>query len=262
MLHFTESESPATTVRPNVSDHDPSEERGEEDADAEVGSAGSVDVVEIDTDQQDTRGIGHLGKSSAVSWQHRTEEIASKDPASSNSSSSPAPIINSYHTEDDDMEFLDMTSIAAYEWPSPQLAGNLVQAYFDQVHNIHPILDKAEFLHKFQTFQRGSSSLSLDDMIWLMSLNCVMALAAFHGQLMSDSRLGQPNDHLLYCARASLICSQQEILLNDARVGSTSALGLLALYYLATSRINRYETQENEVPTNVKQSLDNLRRGN
>jgi hypothetical protein len=53
---------------------------GEENADAEVGSPGSLDVINEDTNRDEhTRAAGFMGKSSAVTWVQRAKMVATHD---------------------------------------------------------------------------------------------------------------------------------------------------------------------------------------
>lgn len=227
-------------MRHQSSEIDDNGDSGEQDADADVGSTGSLDVVTLDTDRSETRGIGHLGKSSAVAWQHRTEEAVSLDPTFLEKQ--PAVTISSYHAEDADMEYFDTSAVNMYAWPSPQLAGLLVESYFKHIHDIFPILNKKEFLSRYHNFPRNSGHLLTEDIIWLGILNAVFAIASTHGRLMATPNLGNTNEHRLYCARATMIFSNQELFLQDSRVATASGLGLLALYYLSNNRLNRYSS--------------------
>lgn len=229
-------------MRQPSSEPDEIADSGEQDADADVGSTGSLDVVALDTDRNETRGIGHLGKSSAVAWQHRTEEAISLDPSflGEGDNGKNAITMSSYHTEDADLEYFDTSTVNMYAWPSAQLAGALVESYFAYIHDIFPILNKKEFLSKYRTFPRHSGHMQKEDIIWLGILNTVFAISSTHGRLMATPDLGNTNEHRLYCARATLIFSNQEIYLQDSRLSATCAMGLLSLYYLANNRINRY----------------------
>lgn len=232
-------------MRQPSSEPDENADSGEQDADADVGSTGSLDVVALDTDRNETRGIGHLGKSSAVAWQHRTEEAIGLDPnfLGEGDQLKDTITMSSYHTEDADLEYFDTSTVNMYAWPSAQLAGELVESYFTYIHDIFPILNKKHFLSRFHTFPRNSGQLSKEDFIWLGILNIVFAISSTHGRLMATPNLGNPSDHRLYCARATLIFSNQELYLQDSRVSSTCGLGLLSLYYLANNRLNRYVFQ-------------------
>jgi hypothetical protein len=232
--------SPSSSTRPPFSEQDDHDEGGEDDAGAEVGSIGSLDETAVDTDRPETRGIGHLGKASAADWQHRTEEIASKEINDrGNHRMLQPPIVSSYHTEDADIDMFDISHVDPYALPDAQLSGNLVLSYFEQVHTIFPILDKAEFLRKYHSFDRDTSRLSPEGVAWLTSLNIVFAISAYRGRLTKSRQSEDVKVHLVYCARATSLCAQQDIMLRDADLSAVEILGLLSLYFMATNRVNK-----------------------
>lgn len=196
----------------------------------------------MDTDRDDTRATGLVGKSSAVAWAKRTAEECGpgrSNPAALGKRDIPfAPA--SYHTEDADFEESEVSNVDMFEWPDPRVADALVRSYFDHVHKAFPIVDKAAFTLKYTHFRPGSSDLSPEDLIWLGTLNTVFAISAVFAHLTKSPTRGHHNDHLLYVARAKLLCLDQGILYRDARVSTVCALGLLCLYYVSTCRLNRY----------------------
>jgi hypothetical protein len=215
---------------------------GEDEADAEVGSTGSLDVVNVDTDRDDTRATGHMGKSSAVAWAKRTADECQNE---SNQDSAVAKqdagfSLASYLTEDADLEPVETNIINPFDWPDPKVADGLVQSYFDNVHLAFPILDKANFMITYNNFVRGSANISSDDIVWLGTLNALFAITSFHANLTKNDRLrGRYTDHMIYCERAKILCMDRGLLYQDARVSTTRALGLMCLYYLSTCRLNR-----------------------
>ncbi|TVY13346.1 putative transcriptional regulatory protein [Lachnellula arida] len=215
-----------------------SEDSEEEYDEREVGSTGSIDAVNVDTDRDDTRAMGLVGKSSAVAWAKRTAEECR--PGSNNPSAFGKPLApTSYHTEDADFEESEVSNVDMFEWPDPRVADALVRSYFDNVHKAFPIVDKAAFTLKYTHFRPGSSDLSPEDLIWLGTLNAVFAISAVFAHLTKSPSRGHHNDHLLFVARAKLLCMDQGILYRDPRVSTVCGLGLLCLYYVSTCRLNR-----------------------
>ncbi|KAH7317930.1 fungal-specific transcription factor domain-containing protein [Rhexocercosporidium sp. MPI-PUGE-AT-0058] len=214
---------------------------GNEDLDMEVGSTGSLDVTNMNTDRDDTRAIGHMGKSSSVAWAKRTADACQPptEAASISGKSQPALVMGSYHTEDADVEFFDTSNINCFDWPEPEVADALVQSYFDTVHPALPIVDKINFMSQYNQFDRTSVNLSIEDVIWLGTLNTIFAISAVHAHLTRSRIRGHYCDHLIYLARAKTLCLDQGLLYEDARVHTTSALGLLCLYFVSTCRLNR-----------------------
>lgn len=214
-----------------------------EDDGTQVGSTGSIDALDVDTDRDDTRGTGLLGKSSAVAWAKRTAEECgpSNNRASSSGSRNNQFTINSYHTEDADIEDNDMSNIDMFEWPDARLAAALVRSYFDYVHATFPIVDKAAFFLKYTNFSAGSRVFSQEDLIWLSSLNTIFAISTVFSHLSKSQSRANPHDHLIFEARAKMLCLDQGVLYRDARISTVRALGLLCLYYVSTCRLNRYQ---------------------
>lgn len=213
---------------------------GEEEVDAEVGSTGSLDAINVDTDRDETRATGHMGKSSAVAWAKRTAEACQQDDIVGKPPTD--FILATYHTEDADIEEFDMSNLNPYEWPDPKLADGLVQSYFDQVHGLFPILDKTNFMYQYNNFKRGSKEITASERIWLATLNAILALMALHAYFTKSEFRGHYRDHLIYCARAKVLCGEQGLLYQDARISTVRTLGLLSLYFVAAGRLNRYVT--------------------
>lgn len=208
----------------------------------EVGSTGSLDVINVNTDRDDTRATGHMGKSSSVAWAKRTA-----DECQPNTNTPPAIgkhqtgfVLASYHTEDADVEFFDTSNVNCFDWPDSELADALVASYFERVHKAFPIVNKLDFMYRYNRFVRGSVDLSVEDVIWLGALNMIFAISAVYAHLTKSPNRGHYGDHLIYLARAKILCLDQGLLYEDARVLTTSALGLLCLYFITTCRLNRY----------------------
>jgi hypothetical protein len=195
----------------------------------------------VDTDRDETRATGHLGKASAVAWAKRTAQEC--DSKTRNGSTLGAYetgyALASYHTEDADVEFVDLSSVNAFDWPDYETANDLVGLYFDNVHSILPLLDRQIFLTKYENFLRGTSNLSTEDFVWLGSLNIVFAVSAVYGQLSKRYGPHYHQQHLVYLKRAQMLCLNQTLLFEDARVSTCRLLGLLSLYFVSTCRLNR-----------------------
>jgi hypothetical protein len=200
-----------------------------------------LDVVNVDTDLDDTRETGHIGKSSAVAWAKRTAEECNQ------STEEPTTIGRrdtgftqaSYHTEDADIEPFDDSNVHPYDWPDPKLADNMIQSYFDHIHNTLPIVDKAAFMSKYDELIRRPDQLPSEDPVWLAKINIVFAISSVYFDLTKSPNQVNYQDHLVYCARAKKLFLDQGLLYQDARILTTCALGLLSLYFVTTCRLNR-----------------------
>lgn len=204
-----------------------------------MGSTTSLDVVNVDTDRDDTRATGHLGKASAVAWAKRTAQECGSKNESSFGSYKTGYALASYHTEDADVEFVDLTSVNAFDWPEYGTANDLVRLYFDNVHSVLPLLDRQSFFVKYENFVRGTANISTEDSMWLGSLNIVFAIGAIYGQLSKRYGPHYHQQHLVYLKRAQILCLDQSLLFDDARVSTCRTLGLLCLYFISTCRLNR-----------------------
>jgi hypothetical protein len=206
-----------------------------------MGSTGSLDVINVDIDRDDARATGHIGKSSSVAWAKRTAEECSQTihQETAVGRHDLGFTLASYHTEDADVEYVDTSNVDPYGWPDPKHADRLVGSYFEHVHNTLPIIEKVSFMTKYDNFIKGSSNLALEDSIWLATVNIVFAISSVYFDLCKDPDRGSHQDHLIYCARAKMLCLDQGVLYQDARISTTSALGLLSLYFITTNRLNR-----------------------
>lgn len=193
-------------------------------------------------DRDDTRATGHMGKASAVSWaQHTSEECRRTDPQEHTGGRFDTGLaLSSYHVEDADVEYVDTSNVNPCDWPEYDLANTLLQLYFDHAHTTFPILDRADFMAKYESFSRGSSDLDQAEVIWLGTLNAIFAISAVYGDLVNCEGQGHVDDHLIYCARAKMLCMDQDLLFQDARVSMTCFLGLMTLYYVSLCKLNRW----------------------
>jgi hypothetical protein len=183
-----------------------------------------------------------MGKASAVSWAKRTTEECRRsslqDPAVGRRDSGFA--FSSYHVEDADVEYVDTSNVDPYDWPNYNLADTLVGLYFEHVHDAFPVLDRASFMARYRSFIRGSTELASSETIWLGTLNMVFAISAVYADLTNCEDQGHVDDHLIYCARATILCIDQGFLLQDARLSTVRLLGLLSLYYISNCKLNRW----------------------
>ncbi|KAH8651819.1 fungal-specific transcription factor domain-containing protein [Tricladium varicosporioides] len=218
---------------------EPQDEEWAEDED-DKGSTCSLDVANIDADRDETRPTGHMGKSSSVIWAQRTaEECRQSNQEPSFGLQSLDYIPPSYHTEDLDMETIDLDKILVFELPEPLLAQDLLDAYFTQVHPVFPVLDWENFLSWYRSFKTSRESLRLDNSNRLAILNIIFAIMTYYANLTDAPYKGHHNDHLVYAARAKKLYMDERILYEDSKISTISALGLLCLYFMATCRLNR-----------------------
>lgn len=218
---------------------------GEENADAEVGSLRSLDVINEDTNRdKHTRAAGFMGKSSAVTWVQRAKKAATHDLEDERrvrrSTGTPANssfIDSTYHAEPGDILTVQTEEVNALEWPPPAVARALVDSYFDKVHVSFPILSRTDFYRKFETFPKDQ--ISTEDQCWLALANMVFAIGAKFAHLTNADSRGDDRDHLVYYARARALGMDQRTLNQDPELQHTVCLGVLGLYLLTTDQLNR-----------------------
>ena len=207
-----------------------------------MSSKGAFSMGYSDSDREDVRPTGHMGGPSAVAWAKAAAEESgntiSHEP--SIALQVPTPDIPSYHTEDADFSYnVNEDSLNIFEWPDLQLAHELVNNYFQHVHNAFPILDKMSFEAWYIHAKPSGAPLNADETIWLGTLNLIFAIAAYHAHLTDAEYRGSHYDHLVYYARAKKLCMDQRLLYQDAQLSTVGAMGLQCLYNLATCNLNR-----------------------
>lgn len=214
-----------------------------DDDNSEVGSTESIDVINVDTDRDDTRPTGHMGKSSSVAWAKRTAEAYlqghhQEDSPAAQPRDEMGYALASYHTEDADLEDVDTSNVDPYEWPNAHVAESLLHEYFNHVHSALPLINKHAFLAKFMSFEKGSRNLSSEDAVFLANLNTMFAISSVYLQLTGSDREHYA-DHYIYLARAKMLCLDQGLLYQDARISTTCVLGLMCMYFLCVCKLNR-----------------------
>ncbi|KAF4627281.1 hypothetical protein G7Y89_g10875 [Cudoniella acicularis] len=219
VLSMTHPESreidfPNPTQGGHSEEPDDLQDRDEQDDVEDRGSTGSHDVIDVDIDRDEARPTGHMGKSSSVAWAKRTAEECRYTDGQEPSAGIQYPdlVPPSYHAEDADFEYLDVSNINMYERPESKLAEALLQSYFDHVHPVFPILEKESFKFKYNNFRQGSSDASPEDLIWLGTLNIIFAIMSYYAQLVASPHHGLYHDHLIYCARAKMLCMDQRMM--------------------------------------------------
>ena len=219
------------------------------DADGDVGSTGSLDATNIDTNQSDeTRADGFIGKSSSVNWLRR----AKNETVSEKSGLHPDVIkglatektlsISNYMTNNTDQGGIEDMLVNPYEMPPSDVADKLVDSYFENVHTARPFFLVTDFMEAFKTFPRDQSvTLSSKDETWLCLINLVFAIGARLAHLTNADYQGDERDDLLYFARARRLgLDDEHILYKDSELQKTTCLGLLVIYLMASNQLNRY----------------------
>ncbi|RDW64228.1 hypothetical protein BP5796_10730 [Coleophoma crateriformis] len=214
---------------------------GSGDEQAEIGSTESLDLIDTDVDKDDTRQTGHLGKSTAVVWAKRSAQIASayRGQDCGLGGQEGSNTMASYHTEDADIEPIDLSGVQPLEWPEDAVANSLLEIYWTNVHDIFPILNKALFQKTYREFPRASRALSEDQRMWLAMLNSIWAISCVFARLNRQQYPGHYDDHTIYIARAKAISKESDLVYGDPRISMVQFLAMMSLYYLTTDRLNK-----------------------
>lgn len=209
-----------------------------------------MDVINEDTNHDEhTRAAGFMGKSSAVSWAMTAKKQLAKDTQNGVPQDGSGTNIGeednrftsaTYHAEAADFPMVEIESVNALEWPTPNVAKALVESYFANVHPAFPILSKKDFMATYNSFPRGPiPQLSSEQQGWLSLLNIVFAIGAKLAHLRKDKYRGDDRDHLLYYYRAQKLGMDRRTLHKDTELQHTTCLGVLGLYLVVTDQLNR-----------------------
>lgn len=221
---------------------------GEKDANGDVGSTGSLDATNIDTNRNDdTRAEGFMGKSSSINWLRRAknETVDEKGEVRPDTMAGLAGertlSVSNYLTNNTDQGGIEDLPVNPYEFPPRNVAHALVDSYFETVHPACPFFLKCDFLEAFNSFPREHNAiLASKDEAWLSLINLVFAIGARLAHLTNANHQGDERDDLLYFARARRLgLDDDHILYRDADLQAISCLGLLVVYLMASNQLNR-----------------------
>lgn len=212
------------------------------DATGDVGSTGSLDALDVDTNHDsESRAIGFLGKSSSARWIQRAErEVRDEGDDDERTETNIPPI---YHTGDPDF-FVPAGRGShegwKYEMPTLETATKLVDCYFVHVHPDFPIFYKDDFMRKFHYYLENSANSSSEvDRIALCQINCVFAISCTVSHLLAPEYDGDHGDHLVYYYRARDLGLEQQPNDAEASLEYICSLGLLGLYLVSNFYIKR-----------------------
>jgi hypothetical protein len=219
--------------------------QGEENANAEVGSLGSLDVINEDTNRDEyARVAGFMGNSFAVTCAQRPKTAVTHDlederhvRRSTGTAANESFTDSTYHAKPGDLLTIQAEEVNPLEWPPPAVARALVDSYFEKVHVPFPILSRNDFYRKFEAFPKDQ--ITTDDQCWLAVANMVFAIGAKFAYLTDADFRGDDRDHLVYYARARALGIDQRTLNQDPELQHIACLGVLGLYLLATDQLNR-----------------------
>ncbi len=235
----------------------------ESDVSATVGSTGALDrTLEDFAANEKTRSTGFMGKNSEITWMQRLRQenefgsspsafgpesnVANGGPPNlehnGSSGSQPPPADSeeafsvqeaSYHLDDHILPSLD--SVEAYDWPLPEMANHLFEAYIARVHPTFPIIGKTTFTAQYRRFMNGD----MPGRKWLAILNLIFAIGARYSHMVRAEWRADERDHEIYFTRARILGMNAESIFQHPDLQQIQVSGLMAFYLLCTSQINR-----------------------
>ena len=144
------------------------------------------------------------------------------------------------NTEDADMSIVG-EQIYPLELPIRTTADDLVEAYFTTVHPSFPVLDRADFMSKYEDVISSTDPAVYRDRMFIASLQLVFGIGAVHAHLVNAEWAGDDRDHVLYIACARMLAVDSGVLNDLCYLDQVRVFALGALYLLATDQINRYK---------------------
>ncbi|KPI44660.1 putative transcriptional regulatory protein [Cyphellophora attinorum] len=231
---------------------DGEESGAESEASGDAGSTGALDRTDEDFTREEARRTGFMGKNSEITWLQRLKyENQAGDEAQSlfgskkNPGDDSAPLQEtetgykvgdtSYHL--DDFAVTTFEAVDPYEYPTPDVARHLFNAYMTRVHPTFPIVGKANLTTQFNKFVSGQVQRPPEK--WLAIINMIFAIGAKYSHLTQAEWKGDERDHLIYFTRARLLSVSSDTLFQHPDLQSIQIIGLISLYLMCISQINR-----------------------
>ena len=231
-----------------------------------MGSTGALDMTLEDfASNEHSRATGFMGKNSEITWMQRLRQENKYGSSSSHDLDGEPPrkskekLVNdlrnndeiSAHLPDEDEEFTvsdssyhcddfampSLDHVDPYEFPTVDTSKQLYDTYITRVHPTFPIIGKTTFTSQFHRFMEGN----IPGGKWLAILNLIFAISAKYSHLVQADWRGDDRDHLIYFTRARLLSMNGETIFQHSDLQQIQVGGLMSLYLLCTSQVNRYE---------------------
>lgn len=221
---------------------------GEQDANAEVGSMGSIDAVSEDFNRDsETKAVGFLGKSATATWMQRVDDFTFKE-RTGLSTTDPVHVRDSgkYMTGEPGPTEMGVEGVNEYDLPSPKVGRDLVSFFMTHVYPAYPLIIKARFLAGFESLlEKGADAFVAHNGVSSLCLvNVVLAIGCRYARLSQAGRGSEHCDdgseHLMYYARAQKLAAERWSIFHDTDLQNTSTLGLLCIYFLSVNQLSRY----------------------
>lgn len=198
----------------------------------------TIDHTEEDFNRDEkVQAMGFVGEHSEMAWLYRLKRDLDQDSITPVGENTDRPSISSlnYFQDDTDISALDNSDLSTR--PPQHLADKLVDDYFHAVHPAFPIIGKGIFLGQYRSFYSNPNV--RPGKRWLAVLNLVFAIAAKHSLLVESQSPLDPDDHLVYFARAWRLSIGNVALLDHPNLQQVQVEGLAAFYLLAIGQVNR-----------------------
>lgn len=243
-----------TTIRSVEPVPEGDESGAESDVSADAGSTGALDRTDEDFTREGARQTGFMGKNSDVTWLQRLKQENDKDDSNEDASlgaSMKAPGDNSVSAQEkgpgykvsdvsyhlDDFAVTTFEAVDPYEYPTPDVAHQLFNAYMTRTHPTFPIVGKVNLTTQFNKFVSGQVQRPPEK--WLAIINLIFAIGAKYSHLIQAEWKGDERDHLIYFTRARLLAVQNDTLFQHPDLQTIQIAGLISLYFMCISQINR-----------------------
>ncbi|KAI8937846.1 hypothetical protein NX059_005536 [Plenodomus lindquistii] len=241
-----------------------SEDQGEANISAEVGSSGDLDLVDEDLmrDEQ-TRATGFIGKASEIQWLRKLHTEGGNDkndgpygpPGQDREAAAerlaalrhrqrvnPVPLMHTskanYYLDEEPLETDFMADPLGM--PPFETAEHLMKAFMDGCHSSFPFLAKdvmKELYLYYAALQRGKPYSPPQK--WLATINLAFAIGAVYSHLIAAEWRADDRDHLMYYSRACTLGLKDPWWFSHPDLPQMQITGLLSFYYLIIGRVNR-----------------------
>ena len=225
---------------------------GESEASA-VGSMGSTDGVNHDnpTQQASAQNMSaFVGQSSNSKWTERlNRELLPKQDETlrdrSRNQGFPQVARQSSRGEklqqyaEDAESAVVGNQVDPFSLPVRSTADSLVRAYFLTIHLSFPILDKTDFMDRYNQLYINMDADVFRPRTFVAMLQLVFAIAAVHAHLIQADWAGDERDHTLYFSQARVLAVDTGMLNDDCHLDQVQVFGLGGMYLLVSNQLNR-----------------------
>jgi hypothetical protein len=149
----------------------------------------------------------------------------------------------SYFMDDQDLLTIDEDLVDQFEWPSPDWALILTEAYFHAMQGSFPFVLREPFLQTMAAFPQEQRLPTWSGRRWLSLANLVWAIGSKWLEMTKLMPTESTETHLLYYARARALGLDHRVVFDHPDMERIQGIGLLAFYLLINGSITRYVLQ-------------------